>query len=98
MEVVTQETSPQFYVDVSYRPRAEGELYTYLPLTPGNSTRLHAVPPFSKGNADFGFSVGRGSFHLNIAVGKWVGIAFRVKLNDLGKENGNGSPSCGYFD
>ena len=47
------------------------------------------MPPLSKANADYGFSVGRGSFYLDIAVGKWVSIAFRVKLNDIGKENGN---------
>jgi hypothetical protein len=73
------------------RPQSVGELYAYLPLTQGNSSRLLAVPPASKANADYGFSVGRGSFHLGIAVGQWVTIAFRIKLNDHGAENGDTS-------
>lgn len=71
-----------------YRAESAGELYTYIPLTPGNSSRLLAVPPVSRANADYGFSVGRGSFHLDVAVGKWVSISFRVKMNDIGAENG----------
>ncbi|KAF9463994.1 hypothetical protein BDZ94DRAFT_1308260 [Collybia nuda] len=71
-----------------WRPNSVGELYTYLPLTQNNSKHLLAVPPSSKANPDYGFSVGRGSFHFDIAVGQWVAVAFRVKLNDHGKENG----------
>jgi hypothetical protein len=88
---------PFISTDVSRRPEAQGELYTYLPLTPGNSTRLQAVPPLSKSNTDFGFSVGRGSFHFDIAVGTWVSMAFRVKLNGAGKENGNTLPAVQLF-
>ena len=87
---LTRSLRPAFlFISVPRRPEAQGELYTYLPLSAGNSTRLSAVPPFSKANADYGFSVGRGSFYLDVAVGKWVSIAFRVKLNDISKENGN---------
>jgi len=33
-------------------------------------------------------SVGRDSFKLQGALGNWVAIAFRVKLNDVGTNNG----------
>ncbi|KAG5719404.1 hypothetical protein E4T56_gene13457 [Termitomyces sp. T112] len=71
-----------------WRPNSAGELYTYLPLTDTNSSVLVNVPPESKANNDYGFSVGRGSFHFDIAVGRWVSIAFRVKLNTSGYHNG----------
>ena len=70
------------------RPKSVGELYTYIPPTPRNAYQLSRVPPFSKENSDYGFSVGRGSFHLDHAVGRWMSVAFRVKLNDIGEENG----------
>ena len=70
------------------RPKSVGELYTYIPPTPRNAHQLSRVPPFSKENNDYGFSVGRGSFHLDRAVGRWINVAFRVKLNDVGEENG----------
>ncbi|KAL4259093.1 hypothetical protein AB1N83_007832 [Pleurotus pulmonarius] len=71
-----------------WRAQAIGELYTYLPLTPNNEAQLAAVPPYSRQNADYGFSVGRGSFCLDGAVEQWIALAFRVKLNDVGLENG----------
>ncbi|KAF7428986.1 hypothetical protein PC9H_008224 [Pleurotus ostreatus] len=71
-----------------WRANAIGELYAYLPLTPNNEAQLAAVPPYSRQNADYGFSVGRGSFCLDAAVGQWIALAFRVKLNDVGSENG----------
>ncbi|KAF8054256.1 polysaccharide lyase family 14 protein [Lyophyllum atratum] len=71
-----------------WRRQGVGELYTYLPLTPSNSTLLLSTPPESVGNSDFGFSVGRKSFSLDIAIGRWVALAFRVRMNDLGKCNG----------
>ncbi|KDR72249.1 hypothetical protein GALMADRAFT_229073 [Galerina marginata CBS 339.88] len=71
-----------------WRPKSAGELYAYLPLTPENTTQLSSVPPFSVENSDYGFSVGRGAFLLDIAVGNWVTLAFRIKLNDVGSRNG----------
>ena len=68
------------------------ELYTYLPLTPENAKCLKRVPPLSIENRDYGFSVGRGAFHFDIAVGRWVSVAFRIKLNSIGSTNG-----CSYF-
>ncbi|KAG6848478.1 hypothetical protein H0H93_016659 [Arthromyces matolae] len=71
-----------------WRPKSAGELYTYLPLTPANKTVLLDVPPSSKENTDFGYSVGRGAFNLDIAVGRWVTLAFRVRLNTYGAHDG----------
>lgn len=57
-------------------------------MTSNNASRLLAVPPVSKENADYGFSVGRDAFKLDAAVGQWVSLAFRVKLNTVGLEDG----------
>ncbi|KAJ7643707.1 polysaccharide lyase family 14 protein [Roridomyces roridus] len=75
-----------FNVRPMWRPKGQGELYTYLPLTDRNQQQLSAVPPYSTGNAQYGFSVGRNAF--NFDVGRWITLAFRVKLNDVGSENG----------
>ncbi|KAF9483184.1 polysaccharide lyase family 14 protein [Pholiota conissans] len=71
-----------------WRPEGVGELYAYLPLTAQNSAQLSAVPPRSIENSDYGFSVGRGAYHFTRAVCGWITIAFRVKLNDVGSNNG----------
>ncbi|KAG6863422.1 hypothetical protein C0991_005884, partial [Blastosporella zonata] len=36
-----------------------------------NSTALLSMPPQSKQNTDYGFSVRRGAFHFDVAVGRW---------------------------
>ncbi|KAJ7868274.1 polysaccharide lyase family 14 protein, partial [Mycena leptocephala] len=77
-----------FNVRPMWRSKGLGELYTYLPLTPTNRERLIAVPPSSKENSDYGFSVGRNAFQFDVAVGKWVSLAFRVKLNTIGSDDG----------
>lgn len=71
-----------------WRASGVGGLYTYLPLTDHNSTQQRSIPPLSVENADYGFSVGRGSFNLQKAIGNWVTVATRLKLNDIGSENG----------
>ena len=76
-----------------FRSESVAELYTYLPLTPENANRLKSVPPRSIENNDYGFSVGRGAFHLDIAVGRWIAVAFRIKLNNIGSTDGC-SHSC----
>lgn len=78
------------YGEAPFRAQAIGELYAYLPLTPNNEAQLAAVSPDSRQNADYGFSVGRGSFCLHAAQ-QWIALAFRVKLNDVGLENGKRS-------
>ncbi|KAF5372661.1 hypothetical protein D9615_009869 [Tricholomella constricta] len=71
-----------------WRAKSAGELYAYLPMTKVNNSQLLAAPPESKANPDYGISVGRGSFHLDIAVGRWVSLVFRLKMNDVGAHNG----------
>ncbi|KAF8963165.1 polysaccharide lyase family 14 protein [Flammula alnicola] len=71
-----------------WRPDSVAELYSYLPITPENRAQLSAVPPRSIESKDYGYSVGRGAYHLDRAVGGWVTLAFRIKLNDLGSNNG----------
>jgi len=74
--------------DISFRPKGVGELYAYLPLSKENGDVLEKVPPLSTRNNDYGFSVGRGALDLKLAVGKWIAIAFRVKLNTPGCRDG----------
>ncbi|TFK45411.1 hypothetical protein OE88DRAFT_1216631 [Heliocybe sulcata] len=74
-----------FDLRLMWRQSGQGELYAYLPLTPTNASRLLEVPS-SKQNPDYGFSVGRGLF--NFRAGEWTTVAQRVKLNDIGHENG----------
>ncbi len=71
------------------RGNGVGELYTYLPLDKKNSEILQKVPPRSFANGNYGFSVGHGAFKWEEAVGDWVAVACRIKLNDVGSENGN---------
>ncbi|KAF9553143.1 polysaccharide lyase family 14 protein [Agrocybe pediades] len=77
-----------FDLRAMWRAKAEGELYAYLPLTEENKDRLTSVPPKSVSNNDYGISVGRGAFDLKKALGNWVTIAFRVKLNNLDCNDG----------
>ncbi|KAF7364797.1 Polysaccharide lyase family 14 protein [Mycena venus] len=74
-----------FNVRPMWRSKGLGELYTYLPLTPTNRERLLAVPPSSKENSDYGFSVGRGAFNFDIAAGKWVSpsVSCQVEYREL---------------
>ncbi|KAJ3523689.1 hypothetical protein NMY22_g11334 [Coprinellus aureogranulatus] len=80
-----------------WRSNGVGELYTYLPITEHNAAQQRKVPPQSIENSDYGFSVGRGAFDFKGAVGNWMSIATRVKLNDIGwaqftRERGEYSP------
>jgi hypothetical protein len=88
LDVTELRVSSGGLLGVYYRSEAVGELYTYLPLTPENSAQLSAVPPRSIENSDYGFSVGRGAFDFNRAVSGWTTVAFRLKLNDVGSNNG----------
>ena len=63
-----------------------GELYTYLPPKYAANKRVCNVPPLSECNPTYGASVGRGSFDFKI--GEWNQISERVRLNDVGKANG----------
>ncbi|KAF7303774.1 Mitochondrial external NADH dehydrogenase [Mycena indigotica] len=73
-----------------WRTDGMGEVYTYLPdYEVGGFSANKAVcnvAPFSECNPTYGASVGRGSFHF--ATGAWTTVSQRVRLNDVGKANG----------
>ncbi|KDQ20233.1 polysaccharide lyase family 14 protein [Botryobasidium botryosum FD-172 SS1] len=75
-----------FSLRFMWRKEGDGELYAYLPTAPENDAVLLKVPPFSERNPDYGFSVGRGSWKF--IPGEWATMAQGVKLNDIGKANG----------
>ncbi|KAH9914516.1 uncharacterized protein BXZ73DRAFT_92799 [Epithele typhae] len=69
-----------------WRTGGMGELYTYLPPSYSANKAVCNVAPQSECNSVYGASVGRGSF--NFAAGTRALIGQRVKLNDVGQENG----------
>lgn len=69
-----------------WRREGAGELYTYLPPSAAENKAVCSVAPESDCNDVFGASVGRGSF--TFTPGKRTTIGQRVKLNDVGKANG----------
>ena len=69
-----------------WRTDGKGELYTYLPPDYSANKRLCNVAPESDCNDTYGASVGRGSFKFT--AGARATIGQRVRLNDVGKENG----------
>jgi hypothetical protein len=79
-----------FSARMMWRADGKGEFYTYLP--PYTDSRFSAnrkqcnVGPMSECNPTYGASVGRGAF--TFATGKWNTVSERVKLNDVGKANG----------
>ncbi|KAI0667039.1 hypothetical protein C8Q78DRAFT_1056133 [Trametes maxima] len=75
-----------FNLRLMWRENGVGELYAYAPQLDTNTRQLLAVPPRSIQHPDFGFSVGRGSWSFE--PGKWTRVVQRVKVNDLGEENG----------
>ncbi|CAE6440338.1 unnamed protein product [Rhizoctonia solani] len=75
-----------FSLRLMWRPNGEGEIYAYIPNTPSNHEALKNVPPKTHCNADFGWSIARGSFYFK--PGEWTTIAERVRLNDVECANG----------
>ncbi|EIW53921.1 uncharacterized protein TRAVEDRAFT_153895 [Trametes versicolor FP-101664 SS1] len=75
-----------FNLRLMWRENGVGELYAYVPQSEINTQRLLAVPPRSIQHPDYGFSVGRGAW--TFASGRWTRVTERVKINDVGKENG----------
>lgn len=69
-----------------WRTEGAGELYTYLPPSFSANKAVCDVPPFSTCNDVYGASVARGSFDW--ATGQWTTISQRVRLNDVGEQNG----------
>ncbi|KIK80505.1 polysaccharide lyase family 14 protein [Paxillus rubicundulus Ve08.2h10] len=75
-----------FNVRLMWRSEGQGEVYAYLPLNDTNKEILLAVPPGGQTNSDYGVSTGKGSWTFERGV--WITVAERVKLNDVGKANG----------
>ncbi|KAJ2913637.1 hypothetical protein MD484_g6779, partial [Candolleomyces efflorescens] len=75
-----------FSARLMWRSQGKGEFYTYFPPSASANEKLCKVPPSSECNPTYGASVGRGSF--SFATGRWTTVAERVKLNDVGKANG----------
>ncbi|KZT04825.1 polysaccharide lyase family 14 protein [Laetiporus sulphureus 93-53] len=75
-----------FDLRLMWRADGIGELYAYLPPYSPNTASILAAPPRSMINADYGASVGRGTWHLD--VGRWIAVVQRVKMNSVGKEDG----------
>lgn len=73
-----------------WRTEGKGELYTYLPpyTQPGFSAnhKVCHVAPESDCNAEYGASVGRGSFKFK--KGEWTTVTQRVRLNEVGHADG----------
>lgn len=75
-----------FNLRLMWRASGLGELYAYVPPSASNSERLLATPPDSLHNLDFGISTGRGAWTFE--AGRWTAIAQRVRMNTVGKEDG----------
>ncbi|KAI0263733.1 hypothetical protein BC834DRAFT_827093 [Gloeopeniophorella convolvens] len=73
-------------VRLMWRKDGAGEVYAYLPTGYDANKAACNVPPFSTCNAVYGDSIGRGSFQFK--AGGWTTVSERVRLNDVGKENG----------
>ncbi|KAI0823865.1 hypothetical protein BC628DRAFT_1420604 [Trametes gibbosa] len=69
-----------------WRTDGEGEAYTYLPPSFKANQAVCDVAPFSTCNDVYGASVGRGSWTFK--AGTRTTIAQRIRLNDVGQENG----------
>ena len=69
-----------------WRTNGAGELYTYLPPDFSQNQAVCHIPPYSTCNDVYGASVGRGSFSWKTG-GRSI-ISQRVRLNDVGKTNG----------
>ncbi|OJA13688.1 hypothetical protein AZE42_05525 [Rhizopogon vesiculosus] len=74
-----------FDVRLMWRRDGLGELYAYLPINETNTNALLAVP-HSTTNHQYGISVGCGAWAFEPGV--WTTVAERIKLNDIGKHNG----------
>lgn len=74
-----------------FRTNGSAELYTYLPQPSSGSQfsgnqQLCIVKPLSVCSATYGDSVGRGSWMWK--TGGWTVVSQRIKLNDVGQQNG----------
>lgn len=79
-------SSACFSARLMWRAEGDGEFYTYLPPSFDANEKVCNIKPFSDCNPTYGASVGRGAF--NFGTGKWTTVTERVRLNDVGKSNG----------
>ncbi|KAF7323302.1 hypothetical protein HMN09_00111000 [Mycena chlorophos] len=73
-----------FSTRLMWREDGQGELYLYAEKD--KQTQALCADPQSECNAQYGFSIGRGSFYF--ATGMWTYVAQTVKLNTPGEQNG----------
>ncbi|KAF7294611.1 hypothetical protein MIND_00997700 [Mycena indigotica] len=73
-----------FSTRLMWRKRGEGELYLYA--MKDKQTKALCDDPQSECNAQYGFSIGRGSFRF--ATGMWTHVEQIVTLNTPGKQDG----------
>ncbi|KAJ7221611.1 hypothetical protein GGX14DRAFT_353251 [Mycena pura] len=89
-----------FSTRLMWRSGGEGELYLYAPKN--KQTHAMCADPQSDCNAEYGFSIGRGSFDW--AAGAWTHVEQTVRLNTPGKQDGgfrllvNGQPAISRDD
>ncbi|OCH88244.1 hypothetical protein OBBRIDRAFT_780506 [Obba rivulosa] len=74
-----------FSTRLMWRSHGAGELYLYAPKDK-QTDDLCSTPPRSVCDADYGLSVGRGSFHF--AAGNWTHVRQTVSLNTPGQQDG----------
>lgn len=75
-----------FSTRLMWRTDGAGEMYTYLPPSYDANDNVCDVAPKSLCNPTYGASVGRGAFTFE--AGKSNPVSMRVRLNDVGQENG----------
>lgn len=63
-----------------------GETYNYLPTSAHQPSTYCSTAPSSECNPQYGDSIGRRSFYFT--PGRWVTVAQRIKLNEVGKSDG----------
>lgn len=75
-----------FSIRMMWRTDGAGEAYNYLPTSVTQPASYANAAPKTVLNAAYGDSVGRGSFYF--AGGAWTTVSQRIKLNDIGAQNG----------
>ncbi|KDN44455.1 hypothetical protein RSAG8_05502, partial [Rhizoctonia solani AG-8 WAC10335] len=74
-----------FSTRLMWRANSDGELYLYAPKDK-QTTEVCNTPPRSICEADYGLSIGRGSFKFT--PGQWTHVSQTVVLNTPGKQDG----------
>ncbi|CAE6431981.1 unnamed protein product [Rhizoctonia solani] len=75
-----------FSTRLMWRANSEGELYLYAPKDK-QTYEVCNTPPRSICEADYGLSIGRGSFRFT--PGQWTHVSQTVVLNTPGKQDGH---------